>query len=69
MAIVNFREQMKIMRQGIDLYFDPKEKKKEGKGIEFPVKKDQSTADMIMSYRSLGNDNADQKARNKEKRP
>ncbi len=38
LAIANFREQMKIMRQGMDLYFDLKEKKKEGKGIEFPVK-------------------------------
>ena len=62
LAISNFREQMKLMRQGMDLYFDPKEKKKEGKGIEFPVKRDQSAADMIMNYRGQGNDNPDQES-------
>ena len=36
---------MKIMHQGMDLYIDPKGKKKEGKGIEFPVKRDQSAAE------------------------
>jgi hypothetical protein len=30
--------QMKIMRQGMNLYIDLKGKKKEGRGIEFPVK-------------------------------
>jgi hypothetical protein len=59
-CIANFREQMKIMRQGMDLYIDPKGKKKEGKGIEFPVKRDQSTADLIMNYRGQGNENAEQ---------
>ena len=42
------------MRQGMDLYIDPKGKKKEGKGIEFPVKRDQSTTDLIMNYRNQG---------------
>lgn len=59
LSIASFREQMKIMRQGMDLYFDPKEKKKEGKGIEFPVKKDPSAADVVMNYKSQ-NENADQ---------
>ena len=38
LSIPGYREQMKIMRQGMDLYIDPKGKKKEGKGIEFPLK-------------------------------
>jgi hypothetical protein len=46
----------------MDLYIDPKGKKKEGKGIEFPVKRDQSTADLIMNYRSQGNENAEQES-------
>ncbi len=66
LSIAGFREQMKIMRQGMDLYFDPKGKKKEGKGIEFPVKRDQS-ADMIMNYKSQGNENADQESAEQKK--
>ena len=61
-SIANFREQMKIMRQGMDLYIDPKGKKKEGKGIEFPVKRDQSTTDLIMNYRNQGSENAEQES-------
>ena len=61
-CIANVREQMKIMHQGMDLYIDPKGKKKEGKGIEFPVKRDQSTADLIMNYRGQGNENAEQES-------
>lgn len=67
LTIASFREQMKIMRQGMDLYIDPKGKKKDGKGIEFPVKRDQSTADLIMNYRSLGNENADQESAEQKK--
>ena len=37
-AIPGFYTQMKIMRQGMELYIDMKAKKKEGRGIEFPVK-------------------------------
>ena len=29
--IANFREQMKVMHQGMDLYIDPKGRRKEGK--------------------------------------
>jgi hypothetical protein len=57
LSIAGFREQMKIMRQGMDPYIDPKGKKKEGKGIEFPVKRGQSTADVIMAYRNQGTEN------------
>lgn len=60
LTVSNFRDQMKIMRQGMDLYIDPKGKKREGKGIEFPVKREQSAADMIMNYRSQGNENTEQ---------
>jgi hypothetical protein len=61
LSVASFREQIKIMRQGMDLYFDPKEKKKESKGIEFPVKKDPFTADVVMNYRGQ-NENADQQS-------
>ena len=36
LTIADFREQMKIMRQGMDLYFGAKDKKKEAKGSSFP---------------------------------
>jgi hypothetical protein len=62
LSIASFREQMKIMHQGMDLYIDPKDKKKEGKGIEFPVRRERSAADMIMNYRSQGNDNPEQES-------
>ncbi|MDP4262076.1 MAG: hypothetical protein Q8941_06045 [Bacteroidota bacterium] len=38
MSVPDFDMQMKIMRNGMKLYIDTKGKKKEGKGIEFPVK-------------------------------
>ena len=38
MRIADFRTQMKMMRMGMNLYIDLKGKKKEGRGIEFPVK-------------------------------
>src|SRR5689334_3590373 len=62
LSIANFREQIKIIRQGMDLYFDPKEKKKEGKGIEFPVKKDPSAADMVMNYGGQENGNTEEQS-------
>ncbi|HEY7162354.1 MAG TPA: hypothetical protein VH815_13900, partial [Acidobacteriota bacterium] len=62
LSIASFREQMKVMHQGMDLYLDLKDKKKEGKGIEFPVKREQSAADMLMNYRSQGNENAEQES-------
>ncbi|MFT3823770.1 MAG: hypothetical protein QM731_07605 [Chitinophagaceae bacterium] len=39
LLIPDIRTQMKMMRLGMNLYIDPKGKKKEGKGIEFPVKR------------------------------
>ena len=60
LTIPTLREQMKIMQQGMHLYLDPKGKKKEGKGIEFPVKRDQSAADMLTSYRNQENENTAQ---------
>ena len=66
LTIASFREQMKIMHQGMDLYIDLKGKKKEGKGIEFPVKRDQSTADLVMNYTSHGNENTEQSPEQKK---
>ncbi len=40
LRIADFRTQMKLMRQGMNLYIDLKGKKKEGRGIEFPVKRE-----------------------------
>ena len=60
LSIANFREQMKIMRQGLNLYFDPKDKKKETKGIKFPVKREQSPGDMLTNYRSQENESVHQ---------
>ena len=38
MTIPDYGEQMKIMRNGMKLFIDLKGKKKEGKGVEFPIK-------------------------------
>jgi len=38
MNIPNIREQVKMMHMGMSLYIDPKGKKKENRGIEFPEK-------------------------------
>ena len=38
MTVPDFGEQMKIMRNGMKLFIDLKGKKKEGKGIEFPIR-------------------------------
>ena len=40
LVIPNSRTQIRIMRQGMELFLDAKGKKKESKGIEFPVKED-----------------------------
>jgi hypothetical protein len=40
MKIPDFRMQMKIMRMGMSLYIDLKGKKKENRGIEFPIKRE-----------------------------
>ncbi len=40
LIIPDFRTQMKMMRLGMNLYIDMKGKKKENRGIEFPVKRD-----------------------------
>lgn len=40
MRVPDFGAQMKMMRQGMNLYIDLKGKKKEGRGIEFPVKRE-----------------------------
>jgi len=46
------RVQMRIMRQGMQLYLDLKAKKKEGRGIEFPVARDAAPDNALLSYRN-----------------
>jgi len=50
MTIPDYGEQMKIMRNGMKLLIDLKGKKKEGKGIEFPVKGEAGNSGMGQSY-------------------
>jgi hypothetical protein len=52
LAIPNSRMQIKLMHQGMEMYIDLKAKKKEGKGIEFPVKKNAQADDAIMTFNS-----------------
>jgi uncharacterized membrane protein YgcG len=40
MKVSDQRTQMKLMMQGMNLYIDKKGKRKEGTGIEFPIKKE-----------------------------
>jgi hypothetical protein len=40
LVVPNFGTQLKMMRDGMEVYIDLKGKKKQGKGIEFPVKGD-----------------------------
>jgi len=56
MTIPNFPTQMKIMRQGMELYIDLKGKKKEGKGIDFPVKRDVADNNSMMDFRGQRNE-------------
>ena len=50
--IADFRTQMKMMRQGMKLFIDVKGKKKESKGIEFPIK-----PESVSNYSSAGFNN------------
>lgn len=43
MKVPNFRMQMKMMTQGMKLFIDKKGKRKEGTGIEFPVKREEGS--------------------------
>jgi len=51
-AIPTPRLQMRIMRQGMELYLDLKAKKKEGRGVEFPVARDAGLDNSLMSNRN-----------------
>lgn len=44
MKIQDFPIQMKMMRQGMNFYIDLKGKKKENRGIEFPIKRESETS-------------------------
>lgn len=46
MRVPEFRMQMKLGRNAMKLFIDPKAKKKESKGIEFPVKSEAPTLTM-----------------------
>jgi hypothetical protein len=50
--IADFRTQMKMMRQGMKLFIDVKGKKREAKGIEFPIK-----PESVGNYSSAGVNN------------
>ena len=67
LSITGIREQLRLMHQGMNLYLDPKGKKKEGKGIEFPVQRDQSAADILTAYRSQASENANQESPEQKK--
>ncbi|MDE3253884.1 MAG: hypothetical protein KGO92_13840, partial [Bacteroidota bacterium] len=43
MKVPNFRMQMKMIMQGMKLFIDKKGKRKEGTGIEFPVKREEGS--------------------------
>lgn len=58
LKIPDFRTQMKMMRQGMNVYIDMKGKKKEKEGIEFPLKRDQDQQGF--SRGSFGNQGTDQ---------
>src|SRR5438045_2532165 len=52
LIIPNYRTQMRIMRQGMELYLDTKGKRKESKGIEFPVKSDRAQENNPNNFRA-----------------
>jgi hypothetical protein len=58
LAIPNSRMQIKLMHQGMEMYIDLKAKKKEGKGIEFPLKKNVQADDAIMTFNSENTNDA-----------
>ncbi|HEY0434178.1 MAG TPA: hypothetical protein VGC95_09925 [Chitinophagaceae bacterium] len=68
LVIQNPRMQFKLMREGMQLFLDPKEKKKESKGIEFPVKQETGSNDVLRDMDATGmkgsgdNNNPEQRA-------
>ena len=56
LIIPNSGMQMKMMRNGMKLYIDPRGKKKEGKGIEFPVKRDPAADNSVINFKTQSND-------------
>lgn len=57
LIITDSRMQMKMIRNGMELYIDPKGKKKEGKGISFPIKREQGTENSAMNFGTQKNEN------------
>jgi len=68
LIIPNSRTQMTIMRQGMELYLDTKGKKKESKGIEFPVKEGRSQADNFNNFRGQQTDQGNKEESREERK-
>lgn len=67
MLIPSFATQMKMMRTGMTLYIDLKAKKKEGRGIEFPVKPDKGQGfSSTEAPRPVRNDGEEQSSSRRE---
>lgn len=54
LIIPSFPTQAKMMRQGMNMYVDIKGKKKEGRGVEFPVKNESVNSGFRMANQSEG---------------
>jgi uncharacterized membrane protein YgcG len=69
MSIPNFRTQLKMMHEGMSMYIDLKGKKKEGRGIEFPVKNGSPDAnDQSFSGARTNRQNNDQPTTEQQRR-
>ena len=68
LIIPNSRTQMRIMRQGMQLYIDTKGKKKEGKGIEFPVKRARTEESNFNNFRGQQNEQSNRQDNSEERK-
>jgi hypothetical protein len=67
-AITDSRMLMKIMREGMQVYIDVKGKKKESKGIGFPLKRDASAENATMNFRRQGSESDNSQETPEEKK-
>ena len=68
LVIPNSRTQIRIMRQGMELFLDAKGKKKESKGIEFPVKEDASREDNFNNFRGRQSESGNTQENSEERK-
>lgn len=68
LIIPDSHTQTRIMRQGMELYIDPKGKKKEGKGIEFPVKQKYTSDNSMTNFKERRNDENNGQENNEQRR-